>query len=130
SVPLIGASIRLVVVILFTYLFMGVISDGVVAQILDRFLKIGINNVEILALPLAGLVGVGLHFLYMWFLFNVRVGGLPLKEVFVNFEQVLVGALVMGVSMFVSLRILDNFIELNTFVGVAMHAGITFMVGV
>ncbi len=130
SVPLIGASIRLVVVILFTYLFMGVISDGVVAQILDRFLKIGINNVEILALPLAGIVGVGLHFLYMWFLFNVRVGGLPLKEVFVNFEQVLVGALVMGVSMFVSLRILDNFIELNTFVGVAMHAGITFMVGV
>jgi putative peptidoglycan lipid II flippase len=96
----------------------------------DSILRVSnLNGTEILLLPLAFSIGMILNLIFLWISFEKDFGKLEIiiKKSF--FESVF-ASFVIGYFAYISLDIFDNFLNINTTVGIFLQGFLSGLVGI
>ncbi|MBP6908536.1 MAG: murein biosynthesis integral membrane protein MurJ [Candidatus Pacebacteria bacterium] len=100
-------------------------------EMLESILRVrGVSGTRVLALPLAYTMGSLLNFFLIWGLFKKDFFHTITRELWITFYQSAIGALVMGMTAYLSLGILDDIFTLRTFQGVFLQGFISGILGI
>ncbi len=88
-----------------------------------------IAEIEVIAFPLAILVASVLHLFLLLYFLRERVGNFYKMGIGGCLGRTLFSSFVMGASIFLTLRIAGNFLELDTFTAVFLHAFFALAIG-
>lgn len=90
----------------------------------------GIENIQVLGLPLAwSLTGIFQFVLLMIFLYR-KIGDYKLREIFNSFLKILIASIFMAVFVYLTLYLVSLFLNLQTFSGIFWQTLIASLVGV
>jgi len=96
-----------------------------------NLLRIGdIQNVQVLALPLAYVLGTMINALLLFIGIWRLEPTIFREQVFVSFRQVLTASILIGVVSIVVLRLTDSWFDLNTVIGLFVHGAIAGLLGI
>jgi len=124
QVLLAGLSSSLLTILLGMVLFRLVSDSAGFRAFIEAVLKIeGIGGSAVVALPLAWSIGLIANAVLLAVLFRRDFGGFG-GGVWRSFWENLAASILLGVTAYVSLNILDNFFNLNTFLGVFFQGAI------
>ncbi len=98
---------------------------------LESLLRVkGVEGTEMLALPLAYMLGSLFNFFLMWRLFKRDFLSKQSSGLADSFVQSLIGAIVIGVVSYFFLGIFDDIFGITTFIGVFLQGFISGMLGI
>ncbi len=118
--PVIASLIAMGTNIVLSFFFVWVLGfDNIFRNFLAVSLKIQtINNIEVIAFPLAILFSTVLHFVLLISFFKNRVAGFKGMGIKNCLEKIILSSTIMGLSTFLLLRIIGKTIVLQTFLAV------------
>jgi len=129
--PLLTSLISLPVAIGFAFLFVHLFSfDNVFYHFFAKFLNIAdIENISVIGLPLAvSLTGI-LEASMLLFLLKRKISSFPLKEIFSSFNKILIASLSMSLFVYLSLCLIDDFVNVLTVKGVLIQSVTATLIG-
>ena len=131
KIPFITGLVSAAVIILSSWLLGLAFSNIPTFQyFIEVLFKVSdISGTEILMLPLGFSIGVIINGLILWSVFKKQFGRLP-GSIGDTLFQSLSASIIMGFIIFVSLRLLDNFITLDTFWGVLTQGLLSGIIGI
>src|SRR3989344_7881588 len=131
KIPFITGLVSAAVIILSSWLLGLTFSNIPTFQyFIEVLFKVSdISGTEILMLPLGFSIGVIINGLILWSVFKKQFGRLP-GSIGDTLFQSLSASIIMGFIIFVSLRLLDNFITLDTFWGVLTQGLLSGIIGI
>lgn len=88
----------------------------------------GLNNIEVLAFPIAFFFSTLAQFVALYFILEKRIGDLRRKEIMDSGARILGSSIIMILAAFFTLRVMLYFVVLDTFVGVFLQAAGTVIV--
>jgi putative peptidoglycan lipid II flippase len=106
-------------IVVFGYVFVHAFNTiPVIQSVIEKLFKVeGLPGTVILMLPLAYSLGTILNVVLHWIAFHNEFSGFS-KPIFKTFAQVLIASLAMGFVSYLLLDVLDDFLNLDTVVGV------------
>lgn len=121
-----------VMVVVFAKLFLFIFARYPhVLSVLENVLRVkDVPGTLMLALPLAYACGSLVNFFLIWGLFKKDFSHKATRELWVTFYQSAIGALVMGMTAYLALGILDNVFTLSTFRGIFLQGFISGLIGI
>lgn len=127
--PVYGSILGVVVNIVLAFSFIYLINNTGLASGLSAFLKLkGLENLEVLAFPLAFLFSSTIQLTYLYKKLIKKVGGLKTKEIIDSAMKALASSLVMILVAYFTLRGLVMFLTLDTFLAVFIQASVTTII--
>ncbi|MGM0439368.1 MAG: murein biosynthesis integral membrane protein MurJ [Patescibacteria group bacterium] len=121
-----GVLVNVTLAFLFVFL-LG--SIGPVNSAITYFLRLdNIENIKVLAFPLAFFFSTFLQLIALYHILEKRIGDLKRKEITDSAIKILGSSIVMVITAFFTLRIVVSFIALDTFLAVFLQAAITTVV--
>ncbi len=121
--PVIASLVAMGTNIVLSFFFVWALGfDNIFRNLLANLLKIqAINNIEVIAFPLAILFSTVLHFILLIYFFKNRVGGFKGMGIKECLEKVMLSSTIMGLSTFLLLRVIGRTIALQTFFAVLIQ---------
>jgi len=89
----------------------------------------GLENTGIIALPLAFSIAAILQFILLLVFLRRKIGDFNVKEIFNSLRKIILAAFVMMVIVYLCLNVLSGFLQIETFWGVFLQAGISGLTG-
>lgn len=90
----------------------------------------GIRNIQVLGLPLALAISGIFQFSLLFYFLRKKIGQLPTKEIWASLKKIMISCILMIVFSYLTLQIVANFVEMDTFLGVFSQAISAILVGV
>lgn len=127
--PVYGSILGVAVNIVLAFSFIYLINNTVLATGLSSILKLkGLQNLEVLAFPLAFLFSSTIQLIYLYRKLVKKVGGLKTKEIIDSGMKLLASSLIMVLVAYFTLRGLVVFLTLDTFLAVFIQTSVTTVV--
>ncbi len=128
--PVFASIIGVVTNVVLVFLFLFLLKNSQFVQLTFNYLlKLeGLQNLEVLAFPTAFFFSVLVQFIYLFRTLESRIGNLKRKEIVDSTIRILGASIVMSFFAFITLRIVTNFIILNTFISVFVQVSIATLV--
>lgn len=129
--PVIYNFLGFVIVVLFAVLLRDLLTPGTFfATHVGELLRIAdIYNIQILALPLAYVLGTSTNAFFLYRGIHRNEPALFREQILISLKQVTAAAIVIGVVTILLLRLTDTWFNLETVLGLLLHAGIAGIVG-
>ncbi|MAF59337.1 hypothetical protein CL631_00630 [bacterium] len=129
-VPLIVNFLTAVLAIGLAYILVQIFQSNMAFQeSVESLLRVeGISGTVVLMLPLGYAIASFINIAFLWIIFGRMFEGLS-RHVGVMFFQVLSSSLLMGVAVHMSLNLLDDVFDLNTFWGIFLQGLISGVLG-
>lgn len=129
--PVIIGVTSIVLNVILSVLFVRSLSfSNFFTQFLRNFLKLQeIKNIQVLSFPLALSISEIFNFSLLFCFLNKKIGDLRLGEIFSSLWKILVASIFSALFTFLALRIVANFVNMSTFLGVFSQTVIAFLVG-
>ena len=90
----------------------------------------GLENMGVVALPLAFSIAAILQFILLLFFLYKKIGDFGIKKFLNSLKKIIIASIFMGIVVYLSLKILSNFVQMDTFLGVFLQAGISASIGI
>lgn len=105
--------------------------SNILEDFLQNFLKLqGIKNIQVLSFPLALSISEIFNFSLLFYSLNKKIGALRLREILSSLWKILISSFFMASFTFLTLRVIANFVNMQTFLGVLSQTIIAGLVGV
>lgn len=116
--------ISIVLNIVLCFLFIWLLnSSNIFQQLLGNLLKLqGIKNIQVLSFPLALSVSGIFNFALLLNFLKKKIKNLRLKEVLLSLWKILISSFIMALFTYFTLKIVANFVNMNTFLGVLFQS--------
>ncbi len=123
--------ISIVLNIIFCFLFVRFLGlPNIFQEFLRNSLKLQeIKNIQVLSFPLALLISEIFNFSLLFCFLNKKISYLRLKEILSSFWKILISCFFMASFTYFALRIVANFVDMNTFLGLFFQTIIAILVG-
>ena len=119
--------LNIILCFLFIFLFK---SQNFFEESLRNFLKLrGISNIGVLAFPLAVSLSEIFNFSFLFYFLKKKIKNLKTKEIFSSFWRIFVATLFAGFFMFLTLKVVANFVNMERFFGILIQSTIAILVG-
>jgi len=130
--PVVIGLISMTLSIILCFLFVSFLGfPNFFQEFMINFLKLkGIKNIAVIGLPLALSISGVFQFSLLLISLARRISDIRLKEIWHSFKKIIVATFFMGFSIYVSLRVIANFVNMQTFFGVFCQAVIASLVGI
>lgn len=120
------SSLFIIIIALLSFLFI----KSNLHEYLESFLRLrGIQDIEILSLPIAYSFGSVLNILLLWSYFK-RDFGFINNGIFNSLKQSVLGGIVLGIVSYASLQFLSGILNLNTFLGIFFQGFLSSILGI
>ncbi len=128
--PVLVSLVSMAVNIMLCFLFIWVLgSENIFREMIAGVLKLGaITDIEVIAFPLAFLFSTAVHFILLIHFLKVKVGNFRGMGVRKCLQKVLFSSFLMGIVLFITLRIGGSMFELNTFFSVLLQTIVGLLV--
>ncbi len=90
----------------------------------------GLGNISVLGLPLAFTKAVVFQFILLIIFFNKKVGGFNVKEITYSLWRILVAVFLMFISVYLTLLLTGQILDIKTFIGIFTQGVISGVVGI
>jgi putative peptidoglycan lipid II flippase len=90
----------------------------------------GINNVAVIGLPMALSISAVFQFSLLLIFLKKKLTDIKLREICFSLEKILLASFLMAAASFLSLRLVANFIETNTFFALLFQTAVSLVVGI
>jgi putative peptidoglycan lipid II flippase len=130
--PVVIAVTSIALNIILSFLFVNVLGfSNFFSQFLRDFLKLdGITNIQVLSFPIALSLSEIFNFSLLLFFLNKKIKNLRLKQIRSSFWKILIACLFLAVSTFLTLIVVADFVNMETFIGVLLQTVIAAVAGV
>ncbi|MDD3729137.1 MAG: murein biosynthesis integral membrane protein MurJ [Candidatus Pacebacteria bacterium] len=89
----------------------------------------GIENIEVIGLPLALSISAVFQFFLLFFFLYKKIGDFGMKEIYDSLMRIMFGCIFMSVTVYYSLWFLSSYVDMRTFFGVMSQALISGALG-
>jgi len=90
----------------------------------------GIENIQVLGLPLALVISGVFQFSLLFYFLRKKIGQLPEKEIWLSLKKIMISSILMAIFTFLTLQIMANLVNMQTFWGVFTQAFLAALVGI
>lgn len=96
----------------------------------DTLLIKGIEDIRVLALPLAFSIGAIFQFLLLLTFLYRRIGDFKLKEIIISSFKIILASILMALGVYFSIYLISPLLNIQTLIGIICQTIITVLVGV
>lgn len=113
------------------FLFVSLLtSPNIFHELTIRILKLqGIDNISVIGLPLALSISAIFQFSLLLIYLKRKLSDIKLREICVSLEKIILASFLMAVASYFTLRLVDHFIEINTFLTLLLQTAAALLVG-
>jgi len=122
-------AIILNIILCFLFIFL-LKSQNFFEEFLRNFLKLkGIDNIGVLTFPLAVSLSEIFNFSLLFYFLSRKIISFQVKEILASLWRIFLSSLLAGFFVFLTLREIARFVDMNTFLGVFFQSLIAILVG-
>lgn len=105
-------------------------GGGQFFELLGRLLKVaGMENISVLALPLAFSISSIINFLWLYFAFSTKVAEFDSSRILNSIVKINIAVALMAVAVYPTLRLVAGIVDMRTFAGIFLQGASAFFVG-
>lgn len=117
--------------IFFSFYFLRLMdAGGQFANFVGTVLKVAdMEDISVLALPLAFSLSSVINFLWLYFAFSNRIAEFDSTKILNSVTKINLAALIMAAAIYPTLRIVAGLVDMRTFTGIFLQGGAAFLAG-
>ena len=101
-----------------------------VFELVGRLLKVSdMENISVLALPLAFSVSSIINFLWLYFAFSTKISEFDSSKILTSIVKINIAVALMAVAIYPTLRLVAGIVDMHTFAGIFLQGVSAFLVG-
>lgn len=123
------SSMALNIILCFTLVFF-LKSSALFQDLIIKVLNLqGIDDITVLGLPLALSIAAVIQFLLLLIFLKKKLAGFGFKEIWISFQKIIVASILMTVSVYFTLQLIANFININAPLGILIQGFFAALIG-
>ena len=105
-------------------------GGGQFFELVGRLLKVSdMENISVLALPLAFSVSSIINFLWLYFAFSTKISEFDSSKILTSIVKINIAVALMAVAIYPTLRLVAGIVDMHTFAGIFLQGVSAFLVG-
>lgn len=130
--PVVISVVSMLLNIIFALSFVHLLSySNSFQQFMINSLKLqGIENIGVVGLPLALSLAIIFQFFLLLVFLKRKIAEIRIREICISFWKAILGTVLLGVSVYFSLRFFSGIFDLQTFLGVFWQTSFSALIGV
>ena len=105
-------------------------GGGQFFELVGRLLKVSdMDNISVLALPLAFSISSIINFLWLYFAFSTKVAEFDSSRILNSIVKINIAVALMAMAVYLTLRLVAGIVDMRTFAGIFLQGAAAFLVG-